>query len=86
MFTLRVGVSAWCTVSTIVFYLRGCTRGGCSCIFHGLDCSVGACEPVHYVCVCLYTMFSRSVFSFRRDVDQLHLNYYYITPELTVYL
>jgi len=28
LFTLRVGVSAWYTVSTIVICLRGCKRGG----------------------------------------------------------
>jgi len=57
MFTLRVGVSAWYTVNTLVIYLWVCTRGGCSCIFHGLVSSLGRCVPIHYVCVCLYTMF-----------------------------
>ena len=74
MFTLRVGVSAWYTVNTLVIWLQWCTRGGCSCIFHGLDCSLGACEPIH--CVFPFS------FSFRRDVDR----YCYITLELAVYL
>jgi len=56
MFTLRVGVSAWCTVGTSVMWLWGAHGVVVREFFKGLDCSLGACEPIHYVCVSLNTM------------------------------